>query len=96
MSKSPPAASALVPYLPSVFAFLKITLTDSDRTENIVKAGVGLVGDLASEFQKGEIRDALQQDWVAEAIKTARTRGSGQECRQVAKWAKEMVRIATR
>lgn len=71
-------------------------MTDVDRTEGIVKAGVGLLGDLASEFQKGEIRQPLQEDWVQETIKVARTRGSGSETRQVAKWAKEMVRLATR
>jgi importin subunit beta-1 len=90
------AAAALVPYLESVFGFLRIAMQDVDRTEGIVKAGVGLLGDLASEFQKGEIKQPLQEDWVQEAIKVARTRGSGSETRQVAKWAKEMVRLATR
>lgn len=94
--KQTPRSQAILPYLPSMFAFLQMALTDADRTENIVRSGVGLVGDLASEFQKGEIKDALNQPWVAEAIKTARTRGAGAECRQVGKWAKEMVRLATR
>jgi len=94
--KQTPRSAALVPYLESVFGFLRIAMQDVDRTEGIVKAGVGLLGDLASEFQKGEIKQPLQEDWVQEAIKVARTRGSGSETRQVAKWAKEMVRLATR
>jgi len=84
----------LLPYVASIFAFLHLALTDPDRTEGIVRSAVGLIGDLASEYPKGEIREVLISDWVAEAIKSARTRVGNQDTKNVAKWAKEMVRIA--
>lgn len=83
-------APILLPYVPSIFAFLHLALTDPDRTEGIVKSSVGLIGDLASEYPKGEIREVLTSDWVAEAIKSARTRIGNQDTKNVAKWAKEV------
>lgn len=71
-------------------------MTDPDRTEAIVRAAVGLIGDLASEYHKGEIKEVLLSDWVAEVIKSARTRVGNQETKNVAKWAREMVRQATK
>lgn len=89
-------AQVLLPYAPSIFAFLNLALVDPDRTEAIVRSAVGLIGDLASEFQKGEIKQELQQEWVSESIKSARTRSGNAETKQVAKWAREMVKFATR
>lgn len=79
----------MVPFVPSIFAFLHLVLTDSERTEALVRSSVGLIGDLASEF-KGQIKDVLIQDWVTESIKVARTRVGNQETKNVAKWAREV------
>lgn len=76
--------------MPTIFAFLHIALTDPERSETIVKSGVGLIGDLASEYQKGEIREPLISEWVQESIKSARTRSGSQEIKALAKWAKEV------
>lgn len=76
--------------MPTIFAFLQIAATDADRTEVIVRNTVGLIGDLASEFQKGEIKNELQADWVSEAIKAARTRSTFNDVKNMAKWAKEV------
>jgi importin subunit beta-1 len=81
--------------VPSIFAFLQMVLADQDRTENIIKLCVGLVGDLAEMFPQGQIKAQVQKDWVAEAIKISRTR-LGAEGKATAKWAKEVRAVRRR
>lgn len=81
---------ALLPYVPSIFTFLQLALTDQERTEGIIKSGVGLLGDLAEAFPQGQIKPHLQNEWVAEAVKVARTRSTDTEGKAIAKWAKEV------
>jgi importin subunit beta-1 len=66
-----------------------MALADQERTENIIKLCVGLLGDLAETFPQGQIKAQLQKDWISEAIKVSRTR-LGSEGKATAKWAKEV------
>lgn len=84
------AGQLLLPYVPPIFNFLQLTLTDQDRTESIIRSAVGLLGDLAEAFPGGQLKPHLQNDWVSEAVKVARSRSTDTEGKAIAKWAKEV------
>ncbi|KAM0747802.1 ARM repeat-containing protein [Meredithblackwellia eburnea MCA 4105] len=88
-------AEILLPYINSIFTFLHLALTDQDRTESILRAAIGLLGDLAEAFPNGQLKEALSSTWVSDMLKAGRTKMGGPETKKVAKWAKEMVRRAT-
>jgi hypothetical protein len=80
----------LLPHVNSIFSFLHLALTDQDRTETILRSSIGLLGDLAEAFPRGQLKEALGSPWVAEVLKTARTKAGGTETKRLAKWAKEV------
>lgn len=79
-----------MPYVNSVFTFLHLTLTDQDRTENILRSSIGLLGDLAEAFPSGQLKEPLTSPWVVEMLKAGRTKIGGSETKKVTKWAKEV------
>lgn len=87
-------ADVVLPYVPSILDLLHRTLTDEDRTEALVKLGVGLIGDLADAYRNGEIREALLQEWIVNSFKF-KGRGYSPDTKKTLKWAKENVRAAT-
>ncbi|KAG9014671.1 karyopherin beta [Tulasnella sp. 427] len=87
-------ADVVLPYVPSILDLLHRTLTDEDRTESLVKLGVGLIGDLADAYRNGEIRDALLQEWILNSFKF-KGRGYSPDTKKTLKWAKENVKAAT-
>ena len=84
------SADLLLPHLTAIFAFLQLVLTDQDRTENIIKQAVGILGDLAEAFPSGHLKTLLQAPWVADGIKSAKQRMTTAEGRAIGKWAKEV------
>ncbi|KAG8915424.1 karyopherin beta, partial [Tulasnella sp. 417] len=84
----------ILPYIPSILDLLHRTLTDEDRTEALVKLGVGLIGDLADGYRNGEIRETLLQEWIVNSFKF-KGRGYSPDTKKTLKWAKENVRAAT-
>lgn len=87
-------ADVVLPYVPSILDLLQRTLTDEDRTEALVKLGVGLIGDLADGYRNGELRQALLQEWILNSFKF-KGRGYSPDTKKTLKWAKENVRAAT-
>lgn len=73
-----------------MLGFVNLALLDGERTEAILRAAVGLLGDLAEAFPNGQLRAQLQSEWVTNAVKTCRTRSQSAESKNVAKWAKEV------
>ncbi|KAH8915998.1 ARM repeat-containing protein [Atractiella rhizophila] len=88
-------AESLLPYMPSVFTFLHLALTDQDRPESILVAAIGLIGDLAEAFSEGQLKDILSSAWIDQIFKTGKLRLADQHKKKVLKWAREMVRRAT-
>lgn len=82
-------ADVVLAYVPSILDLLHRTLTDEDRTEALVKLGVGLIGDLADGYRNGEIRDALLQEWIVNSFKF-KGRGYSPDTKKTLKWAKEV------
>lgn len=80
----------ILPHVPAIDAFLRVVCTDQDRTEELLRGALGIIGDLAEAFPAGQIKAMLEQQWVGDALKAGRTRIGGAETKKVAKWAKEV------
>ena len=86
-------ASALQPYVPSIFQLLNSIATDMNRSESLMRASMGVIGDLADAFPNGELVDLLRQEWVSGLIKETRTnRDFSSRTIDTARWAKEQVK----
>jgi len=85
----------LLPYVPGIINFLQLAIEDEDRSEAVMRGGLGLLGDLCETFPRGEIREFLLREWITTALKSGRGKGMSAETRKVARWTKD-VRFATR
>ena len=73
---------------------MHLAVTDQDRTETILRASIGLVGDLAEAFPNGQLKEPLSSPWVADMLKAGRTKLGGPETKKVSKWAKEVCHVS--
>lgn len=87
-------ANVLLPYINTIFSFLHLSLVDQERTDAILRLGVGLIGDLAEAFPNGQLKEALAATWISEALKAGRTRSGSHDTKKLAKWAKEVRALA--
>ena len=94
--KGSPQAQALGAHVQGMFSFLAVVHGDAETHERLRRGVIGLIGDLAETFPNGDLKPLLQQDWVAECIKLGRGRGVSQPTKEIAKWAGEHVKQATR
>lgn len=86
----------LQPYVGLLVGFLNFVSTHNvERTESLLKAALGLLGDLASTFPNGELKAALTEPSIAELIKSGRSRTLEPETRKLAAYAREEVKKAT-
>ncbi|KAG0057156.1 karyopherin beta [Gryganskiella cystojenkinii] len=89
-------SSLLAPHLTHVFEFLNTVYNDPERSDTVLRSMIGLIGDLAESFPGGEIKSLLQADWVSACLKEGRSsRQMSVTTKEVARWAKEMVKRAT-
>ncbi|KAG0330648.1 karyopherin beta, partial [Podila humilis] len=89
------SSEMLMPHLTHVFDFLAIVFNEMDDSETLLRSVIGLIGDLAGSFPGGQIKSLLQSPWVATCLKEGRGRGQPGVTKEVARWAKEMVKTAT-
>ncbi|EFX03096.1 importin beta-1 subunit [Grosmannia clavigera kw1407] len=83
----------LQPYVQSIFQLLNVISSDGNRSEALMRSSMGVIGDLASAYSKGELSEAFRQDWVLRLIKETRTnREYAQRTIDTAKWARELVK----
>lgn len=85
----------LLPYVPVMLNFLQLAIEDEDRSEAVMRGGLGLLGDLADTFAQGQIKELLLQEWIANALKSGRGKGMSTETRKTARWTKEVIKTAT-
>ncbi|KAJ3338334.1 karyopherin beta [Gonapodya sp. JEL0774] len=93
--KSGDKASLLLPHTESVFRFLQaVNSEDADRGPDLTRQLIGLVGDFAESFPRGEIKPFLQEQWVENLIREGRSwRGDGSaSVKEVAKWAQAVIK----
>jgi len=91
--KNTEKAQRLLPHVSAMLDLIRRSLEDEDKTENAIKLGVGLIGDLADTFPNGQIKEFLLTDWIAAALK-AKSRVSP-ETKKTMRWAREMVKRST-
>ncbi|RKP07815.1 armadillo-type protein [Thamnocephalis sphaerospora] len=93
--KSEEKAQLLLPYVPELFVFLREVYADPERTSSVVSNMVGLLGDLAEAFPNGQLKDVFCAPWVQQCLREGRTnRHASKSARDVARWAREMVKRA--
>ncbi|OZJ04304.1 hypothetical protein BZG36_03160 [Bifiguratus adelaidae] len=89
-------ANLLLPYVQNVFALCGMVYEGSHRSDSVTRSLIGLLGDLAEAFPNGEIKQLLQADWILPCLREGRTnRSMGAGTKEVARWAKEMIKRAT-
>ncbi|KAH8886839.1 ARM repeat-containing protein [Thozetella sp. PMI_491] len=83
----------LQPYVESIFQLLNSIASDMNRSEALMRAAMGVIGDLADAYPGGELVEAFRQDWVSALIKETRTnRDFSSRTTDTARWAKEQVK----
>ena len=86
-------AQVLQPYVESIFQLLNTIAGDMNRSESLMRASMGVIGDLADAYPNGELVEAFRQDWVSRLIKDTRTnREFTSRTVDTARWAKEQVK----
>ncbi|KAK3828449.1 MAG: armadillo-type protein [Benniella sp.] len=94
--KAAESSQLLGPHLLHMFEFLANVFSDPERSDNLLRSMIGLIGDLADSFPGGEIKQFLIQEWIAQCLKEGRSsRQQSVTTKEVARWAKEMVKRAT-
>ncbi|KAG0004545.1 karyopherin beta [Entomortierella chlamydospora] len=94
--KASDRSALLQPHLEHVFDFLHAVYNDPERTDTLLRNMIGLIGDLAESFPNGAIKMFLQAEWIGQCLKEGRSsRQNSVTTKEVARWAKEMVKRAT-
>ncbi|QRV75010.1 importin subunit beta-1 [Ceratobasidium sp. AG-Ba] len=86
-------ADPLLPYVSTMLSLCARALNDEERSDTVVRAAFGLIGDLADLFPKGQIKSLLQEGWITTAL-GQRPKGAPPETKRVLKYARESVRRA--
>lgn len=64
-----------------------------NRSEALMRASMGVIGDLADAYPEGELVEAFRQDWVTAMIKETRSnREYLPRTIETARWAREQVK----
>jgi importin subunit beta-1 len=82
----------LSPYVEGMVGFLRQLHEDNDKPEAVLRGAIGLLGDMADAFGP-QLKQIFAADWVEALLKSGRSgRGASLSTKEVAKWAKQMVR----
>lgn len=86
-------ANLLQEYATSIFQLLFTISQDVNRSEGLLRASMGVIGDLADAFPNGEISALYRNDWVTKFIKDVRTNKEfSSRTIETARWAREQVK----
>ncbi|KAJ2900480.1 putative importin subunit beta-1 protein [Zalerion maritima] len=86
-------ANLLQEYIPSILTLLSKIYNDVNRSEALMRASMGVIGDLCDAFPNGEIAPLLREDWLTALIKQTKTnREFSSRTTEVARWAREQVK----
>lgn len=84
---------ALQPYVALIFNLLQLISSDLNRSEPLMRASMGVIGDLADAYPNGELAEAFRQEWVTTLIKETKTnRDFSSRTIETARWAREQVK----
>lgn len=81
----------LLPYVQPIFGFIALIHTDNEimKSESVVRSVVGLLGDIASMYPRGEVSSLYRDDWLTDIIRGARDRTFSATTKDTARWARE-------
>ncbi|KAK9764087.1 karyopherin Kap95 [Basidiobolus ranarum] len=89
-------AGLLLPHAQHIFSFMGMVYNDPERSEAVTRGMIGLLGDMSEAFMNGQIKQLLAADWINACLKEGRSsRHSSSSTRDVARWAREMVKRAS-
>ncbi|EEB06851.1 karyopherin Kap95 [Schizosaccharomyces japonicus yFS275] len=88
--------NAIHPYVHGMFGLLSTITADNESSESLVRGGLGLLGDLAESFPKGELKSFFAADWVQQLISIGKAKSTSQQTKDLARWAAEQVKRQAR
>ncbi|KAI9476884.1 karyopherin Kap95 [Coemansia sp. RSA 989] len=88
-------AQLIQSHVQTIMGFMNFVYNDQTRSDDVTKAMIGLLGDLADAFPNGQIREFLQGEWIQALIREGRSSARGSSLRVVSRWARDMVKQAT-
>ncbi|KAI8052236.1 armadillo-type protein [Syncephalis plumigaleata] len=95
--KAASATEGLAQYVPDIFRNMETIYHTHNRSPQILNGLVGLLGDLAETYPDGELTPILTSAWVQQCLRDGRSsRFATKSTRNVARWAREMVKRACR
>ena len=72
---------------------LKVVSGDMNRSEALMRAAMGVIGDLAEAYPQGEFSNEFREDWLTAMIKQVKTNdGFMPRTIETARWAREQVK----
>ncbi|SPJ84201.1 probable KAP95 protein [Fusarium torulosum] len=84
---------ALQQYVQAIFHVLNLIAVDTNRSESLMRASMGVIGDLADAYPNRELVDAFRQEWLTAMIKETKTNREFQpRTIETARWAREQVK----
>ncbi|PKY09158.1 ARM repeat-containing protein [Aspergillus campestris IBT 28561] len=91
--KGTPSVGQLQPFIESIFQLLHLISQDPTRSEGLMRASMGVIGDLAESFPNGEFANFFRNDWVTSLVRETRmSREFGPRTIDTARWAREQVK----
>ncbi|RKP24807.1 armadillo-type protein [Syncephalis pseudoplumigaleata] len=91
------ATEGLAQYVPDIFRNMEAIYNAPNRSPQVLNGLVGLLGDLAETYPGGELTPILTSPWVQQCLREGRSsRYATKSTRNVARWAREMVKRACR
>ncbi|KAH8084890.1 ARM repeat-containing protein [Cristinia sonorae] len=83
----------LIAHVPHILELVQRTLADTEKTDAVHKAAVGLIGDLADTFPEGQIKQYLLAEWINSELRPKQRAAA--DTRKTIRWAREVVKRAT-
>lgn len=91
--KSSGKTQLLAPYIESIFQLLSIIHQDANRTEALLRASCGVIGDLADAFPNGDFREFFRQEFLTALTRETRANADFlSRTRDTARWAREQIK----
>lgn len=86
----------LQPYVESIFHLLQTIYQDPNRTEALLRASMGVIGDISEAFPSGEYSHYFRQEFLtAMARDTRANKDFSQRTNDTARWAREQIKRQT-
>ncbi|OOF95513.1 hypothetical protein ASPCADRAFT_207990 [Aspergillus carbonarius ITEM 5010] len=91
--KGTPQVNQLHPFVDQIFQVLHSISQDFNRSEGLMRATMGVLGDLADAFPNGEFAAYFRNDWVTSLVRETRTnREYSPRTVDTARWTREQVK----